>query len=382
MIPVLCGPADELQSAAMPDAGAAPAPPPKKARLGYVDWLRGLAVLLMIQAHAVDAWLLPQARAGDLYRWSQFLAGAPAPLFLFLAGLSMVLVVSRMADKGATQAAVAHEALRRGTQVVGYAVAFRLLTFATSGFRDVRNLMRADVLNCIGLSMLACAVFVFTLRGWNARLFSALLVTLTFCLLAPLAWDSFPAHALPLPLYVYVSGRPPLAFFPLFPWAGYCSAGAACGLIVVRGMTRKEEGRALTLVSLVGAALVALGLLLQRCPRVYPQEDFWHTSPSFFWMRTGVVLALLGLAYLWHLLPFSRWPSALRQMGRASLLIYWVHVEIAYGNVMTFWAHRKLSEAESLVGVAVLTLLMLWLSLVRTNGWRLIPRRVAVAAGT
>jgi hypothetical protein len=45
--------------------------------------------------------------------------------------------------------------------------------------------------------------------------------------------------------------------------------------------------------------------------------------------------------------------------------------------VIMFWAHRKLSEAESLVGVAVLTLLMLWLSLVRTNGWRLMPRRVA-----
>lgn len=363
----------------MPDAGAAPTPAPKKARLGYINWLRGVAIILMIQAHAIDAWLLPQARAGHLYRWSQFLAGAPAPLFLFLAGLSMVLVVSRMAEKGATQAAVAREALRRGAQVVGYAVAFRLLTFATSGFRDVRNLLRADVLNCIGLSMLVCAVFVFALRGWSARLISAVLVTLTCCLLAPLAWDSFPAHALPLPLYVYVSGRPPLAFFPLFPWTGYCSAGVACGLIVVRGMARKQEGRTLTLLSFVGAALLTLGWLLELCPRVYPHEDFWHTSPSFFWMRTGVVLLLLGLAYAWHLLPISHWPSALRQMGRTSLLIYWVHVEIAYGNVIMSWARHELSETESLVGVAVLTLLMLWLSLVRTNGWRLIPRRVAVA---
>jgi uncharacterized membrane protein len=359
----------------MPNVGAAPAPPSKKARLGYIDWLRGVAIILMIQAHAIDAWLLPQARAGDLYRWSQFLAGAPAPLFLFLAGLSMVLVVSRMADRGATQAAVAREALRRGAQVLAYAVAFRLLTFATSGFRDVRNLLRADVLNCIGLSLLICAVFVFTLRGWGARLISAVIVTLTFCLLAPLAWDSFPAHALPLPLHVYVSGRPPLAFFPLFPWAGYCSAGVACGLILVRSMTRKQEGRALTLLSLVGAALLALGFLLERCPRVYPHEDFWHTSPSFFWMRTGVALVLLGLAYLWHLLPISHWPSALRQMGRTSLLIYWVHVEIAYGNVIMFWARRKLTGGEALVGVAALTLLMLWLSLVRTNGWCFVPRR-------
>jgi uncharacterized membrane protein len=363
----------------MSEVSAAPAPATKRSRLAYIDWLRGLAVLLMIQAHSIDAWLLPEARPGRFYRASQFLAGAPAPLFLFLAGLALVLVLTRMAERGATQAAVVRDGLRRGAQVVGYAVAFRLLAFATSGFRDFRNLMRADVLNCIGLSMLACAVLVFSLRSWRARLISALLLTLAFCLLAPLAWDSLPATALPLPLYVYISGRPPLAFFPLFPWAGYCSAGVASGLMLVRAMARKQEGRMLLRLSCVGAALLALGFLLELCPRVYPHEDFWHTSPSFFWMRTGTVLMLLGLAYAWQRSPLSRWPSALRQMGRTSLLIYWVHVEIAYGNVIMFWARRKLSEGEALVGVAVLTLLMLGLSLARTNGWRLLSKRGVVA---
>ena len=422
----------------MSDVLATPAP--KRARLGYIDWLRGLAVLLMIQAHSIDAWLLPEARPGRLYRTSQFLAGAPAPLFLFLAGLALVLVITRMTERGATHAAVVRDSLRRGAQVVGYAVAFRLLAFVTSaftdarsllradvlaciglsmlawaafvfarrrryawfiavalatmtlcllvvlllalalsGFADTRNLLRSDVLNCIGLSMLICAVLVFTLRGWRGRLISALLLTLAFCLLAPFAWDSLPATALPLPLYVYVSGRPPIAFFPVFPWAGYCSAGVAAGLVLVRSIERRQEGRTLRLLSGIGAALLALGFLAELGPRVYPHEDFWHTSPAFFWMRTGTVLMLLGLAYAWQRSSLSRWPSALRQMGRTSLLIYCVHVEIAYGNVFMSWARRKLTGGESLVGVVALTLLMLWLSLVRTNGWRLIPRRAAAA---
>jgi uncharacterized membrane protein len=364
---------------------AAPAFPKtrKRSRLGYIDWLRGVAIILMIQAHAIDSWLLPDARGGRFYRWSQFLAGAPAPLFLFLAGLSLVLVTTRMADRGATQAAIVRDAARRGLQVIGYALAFRVLVFATSGFTDARNLLRADVLNCIGLSMLACAILVVPLRSWAGRLTAAVLVTLAFCLLTPLAWDSLPASLLPMPLYVYISGRPPLAFFPLFPWAAYCSAGVAAGLIVVRGMAQKREGRALSLLTAVGAALLALGMALDRLPSVYPQDDFWHTSPSFFWMRTGVVLLLMGLAYAWHLLPFSHWPSALRQMGRTSLLIYWVHVEIAYGGIFTRWAHRKLMPSEALLGTAILTVAMLGLSLARTNAPSFWANRTrAKSAGT
>jgi uncharacterized membrane protein len=352
-----------------------PASLPKRPRLGYIDWARGVAVLLMIQAHAIDAWLLPEARHGEFYRWSQFLAGAPAPLFLFLAGLALVLLLSRMAERGATHAAVVREGLWRGAQVLGYAIGFRLLVFATSGLGDTRNLLRTDVLNCIGLSMLACVVFVFTLRAWATRLVAATLVTLAFCLLAPLAWDAFPPDLLPLPLYMYVSGRPTLAFFPLFPWAGYCSAGVVCGLLLVRGMAHRQERRTLTFVSIIGAALLGLGFLLDQLPRVYAHEDFWHTSPSFFWMRTGFMLLLLGFAYAWHLVPLSHWPSALRQMGRTSLLIYWVHVEIAYGSLFTFWAHRKLAPSEALLGTAILTVAMLGLSLARTHGARLWARR-------
>src|SRR5437868_2563015 len=68
----------------------------QSARLDYLDWLRGLAALIMLQGHAFDNWLHPQYRDGEWFWLSQFLGGLPAPIFLFLTGVSLALVLDRM----------------------------------------------------------------------------------------------------------------------------------------------------------------------------------------------------------------------------------------------------------------------------------------------
>src|SRR6478735_10313592 len=74
---------------------------PARARAGYIDWLRGLAVVIMILAHAVDSWtVLGPTRHAQPYFWFMVLAGMGAPLFLWLAGLAVPLA--------------AHARLRRG----------------------------------------------------------------------------------------------------------------------------------------------------------------------------------------------------------------------------------------------------------------------------
>ena len=56
-------------------------------RHGYVDCARGLAVLIMIEAHTMDSWTRAVDRQGAAYRYAMILGGFAAPLFLFLAGL-------------------------------------------------------------------------------------------------------------------------------------------------------------------------------------------------------------------------------------------------------------------------------------------------------
>src|ERR1700677_1374383 len=42
-------------------------------RLGYLDWLRGLACLLMFQTHCYDSWLGGAARQSSFLGWSRLL---------------------------------------------------------------------------------------------------------------------------------------------------------------------------------------------------------------------------------------------------------------------------------------------------------------------
>src|SRR5208337_783623 len=57
-------------------------------RLAWIDWMRGLACVLMFQTHCYDAWLGGAARKTSFLKGSQLLGTLPAPLFLFLAGIS------------------------------------------------------------------------------------------------------------------------------------------------------------------------------------------------------------------------------------------------------------------------------------------------------
>ena len=70
-------------------------------RLRYLDWMRGLAAFIMLQGHVMDGWLRPQDRSGEWFWLSQFLGGLPAPIFLFLVGVSLAIVLDSMRAKGA-----------------------------------------------------------------------------------------------------------------------------------------------------------------------------------------------------------------------------------------------------------------------------------------
>jgi uncharacterized membrane protein len=70
-----------------------------KPRLAYIDWMRGLACVLMFQTHCYDSWLGGAARQSRFYMYSQLGGTFPAPLFLFLAGISFALVTEKLSQK-------------------------------------------------------------------------------------------------------------------------------------------------------------------------------------------------------------------------------------------------------------------------------------------
>ena len=77
----------------------------RSSRLPYLDWFRGLAVLVMIVCHVFNSFTRPDLRKSDVYLLSQYVGGLAAPLFLFIAGIMVEKFWDCRLHKGVPQSA-------------------------------------------------------------------------------------------------------------------------------------------------------------------------------------------------------------------------------------------------------------------------------------
>src|SRR5260370_15224027 len=85
----------------------------KPGRLAYIDWMRGLACVLMFQTHCYGSGVIPEARKMEFYRWAQAAGAlAPAPFFFFVGVLSSMEAQRALAMGGCRQAIVPHTQFR------------------------------------------------------------------------------------------------------------------------------------------------------------------------------------------------------------------------------------------------------------------------------
>ena len=356
-------------------------PPDAKSRLAYIDWMRGLACLLMFQTHAYDSWLSPQARQSRFFMYSQLGGTFPAPLFLFLAGISFALVTEKLRQKNLQAARIARTTIFRGAEIFGFGLLFRLQEYMVAwGWAPKSDLLRVDILNTIGLSMMlmgiVCWLVLAVRRGPGTRLALALTAAgtaLLISLLTPPLWTTWRPHWLPWPLESYVNGvhnlgTPQAWLFPVFPWTAFAFAGLAVGFILQGSWARAQEPRAFFSLGLAGSVLIEFARWLEAQPRrLYAVEDYWHTSPSFFLIRVGMLLVILTASYAWCRWGAAQWGfSPLILLGQASLLVYWVHIEFVYGRVSILPKHA-LGIGGASAGLLVISLAMLALAYVRTK---------------
>src|SRR2546425_2851682 len=125
-------------------------------RLAYIDWMRGLACVLMFQTHCYDSWMSPEAKkSSSLIAWSRLGGTLPAPLFIFLAGVSFALVTEKLREKGIERKTIAKQTILRGAEIFGMGLLFRVQEFALGyPWSPWTDLLRVDVLNILGLSMM------------------------------------------------------------------------------------------------------------------------------------------------------------------------------------------------------------------------------------
>ena len=173
----------------------------------------------------------------------------------------------------------------------------------------------------------------------------------------------FPPRFLPDPVEAYFVPVEGLSAFVFFPWLGYVFAGAGIGVLLDAFPDR--ERRLNGWFGVVGLVLVAGAYAGSHLPSIYPNSRFWTSSPSFFAIQTGILMAGVAAGYAWNAaVPRPGSWGPILQLGRTSLFIYWIHVELVYG-LISRPLHGSLSLPQAWTAYVAFTLLMLGCSLLK-----------------
>jgi uncharacterized membrane protein len=323
-------------------------------------------VLIMIAGHAVDSWTQMPDRSRPIFQGVLFVGGIGAPLFLFLAGIALSLAAGSRVRRGFGDAAAAARAMRRGVQIFALAFVFQLQSWLVSGGSVVRKLLRVEILHVIGLSMLLAALLWRLGRTAGGRGVLLASGAVAVAMATPPARASELVRSLPEFLQWYVQLVPGRSTFTLFPWAGFLLAGAALGIWLDAAATPARERRQLLALAAAGPAIGLAGYGASFLPPLYADATFWTSSPTFFFARLGVLVTALPVAFTWSTLT-PRW-SPVREMGTASLFVYWVHLDIVYGPPSRR-LHGGLTAEQALAAFVIFTILLYGLVRLKGRFW-------------
>ncbi len=287
-------------------------------RVHAFDWLRGIALLVMIQTHAL-VLLKPEHQADVLFHALIRIDGLVAPSFIFCAGFALALVQCRLRQP--------RKSLKRIGEVLLVASTVNVIWFPIIWGLKPQYLLRLDILQCIGLSLLLALPLLVALASRPLLLrWVCLMTALVIFIVAPL-FETVPGI---LGLFV----NPQLGFldaetgsvFPLLPWAGYVFLGASTGATIAGMKAEKDLWLWLGLLGGIGAILWwhqnALNL-------AYPPHTFWVTNPANAAQRWVVVVGLIAALRLaeikYKIISQAKAATILTAFSTASLSAYVFH---------------------------------------------------------
>jgi uncharacterized membrane protein len=308
----------------------------KSQRYAFLDVLRAIAVIWMIQVHVTNVFLDTELRSGWFFTLLNISNGFVAPTFIFCAGGGLWIALSR---KGAQYLALdpsLWQYLKRLAYILFWAYvlhmpAWSLVEMTTLPTDVLFTGFQVDVLQTIVYSSLFAVATFFLMRDLSRTSWTLAGLCVIIWLTTAMVWKSDLLLALPAPIAIMVS-PPPASPFPLIPWSAYLFAG----LITMQFFMRSENKQRLALWYVgVGLLLPALIFSLRGFEGGLPWSDlWWSASPGSQVFRICGILFLWGLLYLnEERLRSGRVGRFLQEMGTESLFLYLSHLLIVYGQL-------------------------------------------------
>jgi uncharacterized membrane protein len=310
-------------------------------RVIFIDLMRAIAVLQMVQGHTISVFLSKELQTTELPLFAiwYFLRGMTAPIFMFTAG-TVFTYLFRSVKRPFKQNYRVKKGIRRAFLLIFFGYVLRYPTWKVIDFSEVtpeqwQAFITVDVLQLIGVSLLILLLILFITEKLKQKFTLNFALSAAFIfLISPFTelinWNSF----LPAPVAAYFySGIGSL--FPLIPWAGYVIAGGVLGSYLAENPLVFKTAEFSIKVGIYGIAFVAIAFLSQHLIATYNIQIINpQTEPNTILFRMGFVLILTAIvSYI--SLSLNRIPLLIILAGRNTLLIYVVHLVILFGSAWT-----------------------------------------------
>ena len=319
-------------------------------RAHFVDLMRLIALLQMVNGHTLDAVLRDDLRGGpgwDRYLWYR---GLVSVAFMIVAGIAFHLTTLVRWDAYVADTAGRQRRVRRALEIIaiGYLLRFPFALFggdAASVHAALERLAQIDVLHCIGASLLLLEGLTRLVKRREHVVLGAGALATLFVTLAPLT-ARLPVE-LPVSFATGWASHEAGSLFPVFPWSAYVLFGVVLGWCVMPHGARTPIRTSLVRLGVASALVYGVAWLAYRAPfSLFDAETTsWSSSPAFFALKlSAVILGLGALAALTARLRQLPW--ALRVLSGETLPIYVVHIVVLYWS--SWSVHRMIGRTLDL----------------------------------
>ncbi len=342
---------------------------PTKNRLAFIDLLRGWALLVMIEVHVFNAFILPALKTTSWFNVLNFINGLVAPSFTFISGFVFLIASQRKLESFRTYGSAFWKQLGRIGLVwgIGYFLHLpffsfrRMITDTTE--EGWLSFYQVDILHCIAFGLLV--LFISRLVIKNARTYRTFLLTSgLFVVFATMfVWNVDFLKWIPAPISAYINSQH-YSLFPLFPWLAFMLFGGYFASGYIDAREQKKEREFILRFALAGAVLFVvcmIGMELQASVHIISIDI--RANPLFFLERLGIVMLLLSIC--WFYADYRKTENSfVLDVGRESLMVYTAHLLVIYGR---FWNERSLafyygmtfSVAKSIASTIALAVIMI-----------------------